>query len=435
MQELLLLQAIANESSKNRKRHILKANAHDQRLIDLLDAALNYKRRYYIKKWETPTSQVISNADKHPQFMALLKDLESQKYRGDAATKLVETFLLGCTALEQDWYSKILRKDLKAGFGIDSAIDCGFDIPLFEVQLAKDGHECKKLDAMIRAGMLASRKYDGYRCLTVVDPQDQQIYMFTRNGEEFHNFESVKDSLAKLFFADKSLPPALSSQLYVFDGEIMSANFQSMQKSAFASKRRTTVGDVVYEIFDMIPYSEWASENFDTPAFTRYMQLTALFKGLEKTMKEREINNLRVVEKVLIVDRQHILDLEAKYIAEGYEGVMANPNIPYYKGKKSNRMLKFKTFLSMDCEVIRAYKGDQLSKYKDTLGGFTVQQENGVTCDVGGGYDDSERDDMWNGQTALLGRVMEVKYQNLTEDDKKMRFPVFCRWRTDKDKQ
>jgi DNA ligase 1 len=409
MQELAILSQIANVSGKNDKRALLKANANDQRLQDLLDAALNYKRRYYIKKWEEITPFYQVEIDQHDTFMKLLSDLESQKYRGDAATNMVTSFLFDCSGIQREWYSRILRKDLKAGFSVDSAIDCGFDIPLFEVQLAKDGYECKKLDQMIKAGLSASRKYDGYRCFAVV--HNGEVALYTRNGEIFHNFPGVEESLLQICGAGS----------YVFDGEIMSNNFQGMQKSAFASKRRTVVGDMVYHIFDMIPYEEWETKQFKTLAFDRYANLDAFINA-------NPMPNLKVVERVMVSDRQHLLDLELVYILDGYEGVMANPNIPYYTGKKSNKMLKFKQFKSMDCKIMSAYKGDPLSKYKDTLGGFTVEQENGVLCDVGGGYDDAERDEMWKDQT-IIGRIMEVKYQNLTEDDKKMRFPVFVRFR------
>lgn len=426
--ELDTLEAIADAKGKNEKRAILKANSNSTRLQDLLDATFNYKRKFFIKKWDEVTHAPLNASDKHDEFMKLLKDLESQKFRGDTAKFMVESFMAGCNGSQKHWYTRVLMRDLKAGFGVDSSIDSGFKIPLFEVQLAKDGHECKKLPDMLKKGLSASQKLDGYRCLAIVDSSDESITLYTRNGEEFQNFPSVVKSLS-IFFNKKH------NAKYVFDGEIMSDGFQAMQKTAFASKSGRTVGDVVYNIFDMIPYNEWATETFTTPAFDRYNSLEILFAMSDAHFKHHNITNLRLVERTMVHTMQEILDLEAKYIAEGYEGVMANPNIPYFKGKKSNAMLKFKTFVSMDCEVVHPYLGKSDSKYKDTLGGFTVMQENGVLCDVGSGYDDSERDELWKNQAAFIGRVIEVKYQNLSDDDKRMRFPIFVRWRPDKDKK
>ncbi len=429
--ELDTLEAVADAKGKNEKRSILKANANNQRLHDLLDATFNYKRKYYIKKWDQPTAGgavVKLTVDLHDEFLSLLNDLESQKYRGDTAKQMVESFMAKCNGTQRHWYSKVILRDLKAGFGVDSSIDSGFKIPLFEVQLAKDGHLCKKLPEMLKNGLSASRKLDGYRCLAIVDSSDESVTLYTRNGEEFANFPSIVESL-KIFMNKKH------NAKYVFDGEIMSDGFQAMQKTAFSSKSGKTVGDVKYHIFDMIPYSEWISENFVTPAFDRYNSLETLFAMADFHLKHHNITNLCVVERKLVTTKQEILDLEVQYITEGYEGVMVNPNIPYYKGKHSNRMLKFKTFESMDCEVVSPYLGKPDTKYSNTLGGFTVMQENNVLCDVGSGYDDSERDDLWKNRDSLLGRTIEVKYQNLSDDDKRMRFPIFVRWRPDKDKK
>lgn len=430
--ELHILDAVSKASGKNEKRSILKANNKNQRLFELLDATFNYKRKFYIKKWDKPSGNggavCKRTQDKHGEFMQLLADLESQKYRGDAAKAMVESFIGSCVQPQQHWYSKILMRDLKAGFGVDSTIDCGFNVPLFEVQLAKDGHECKKVPEMLKNGLSASRKLDGYRCLAVVDSVADTVTLYTRNGEEFMNFPTIQESL-RIFMNKKH------ASKYVFDGEIMSHDFTSTQKSAFASKRGTTIGDVNYHIFDMIPYDEWISEKFVKKAFDRYNSLDLLFATADHLLKHWNITNLKMVERTMVYSMADILALEAQYIAEGYEGVMTNPDIPYFKGKKSNTMLKFKTFLSMDCEVLTAYKGKDDSKYTHTLGGFTVLQENGMACDVGSGYNDEERDELWDKQDDIVGRMMEVKYQNLTDEDKVMRFPIFVRWRPDKDKK
>ncbi len=417
--EFDILSSIANTSGKNDKRAILKANNANKRLHDLLDAAFNYKRKYFIKKWDDVTPQG-TGVDRHADFISLLSVLESGVIRGDKATQAVQAFLAECTADQSTWYTRVLRRDLKAGFGVDSSIDSGFDIPLFEVQLAKDGKSCKKILQMIKDGLLASRKFDGYRCLALVE--NGEVTLFTRNGEVFHNFPGVEESLLTL----------CGVGCYVFDGEVMSTNFNSTQKSAFASKRKTAVGDMIFHIFDMIPYDEWVADSFKRLAFDRYNDLNAFMSTALQS--NPSVTNIKVVDRVLIKDLQHILDLELQYILEGHEGAMANPNIPYYKGKHSNKMLKFKTFKSMDCEVISAYRGEAGKKYEHTLGGFTVRQENGVLCDVGGGYDDSERDELWENQDQLISRVMEVEYHILSDEDKRMRFPVFKRWRPDKDK-
>ena len=83
--------------------------------------------------------------------------------------------------------------------------------------------------------------------------------------------------------------------------------------------------------------------------------------------------------------------------------------------------------VSMDCVVTGRYEGE--GKHNGSLGGLTVTQENGETCDVGSGFNDQDRSYLWSMPLDdLVGRICEVKYQDLTGDNI-MRFPVFKRWR------
>jgi ATP-dependent DNA ligase len=157
---------------------------------------------------------------------------------------------------------------------------------------------------------------------------------------------------------------------------------------------------------------------------------------LEKPMQDAGINNLQMVPHQLITTTLDIDRLEREYILNGYEGVMVNPDIPYYKGKKSNKMLKFKTMLSMDCKVTGVYEGEQGKKFEGTLGGITVIQENGIECKVGSGFNEikgswKERDAIWGNPNAIIGRIVEIKFQELGSEGR-MRFPIIMRYRDDK---
>jgi len=124
VKELDILQAISDESSKNGKFALLKKYSIDQRLAQLLDAALNYKRIFYINKMDLGQSLInegVAFPDLHDEFMQLLSRLEKREITGNEARIEVVFFLIKCSKQQQDWYLKILRKDLKAGFSAEIA--------------------------------------------------------------------------------------------------------------------------------------------------------------------------------------------------------------------------------------------------------------------------------------------------------------------------
>ena len=409
MRELTVLDSIEKCSGKNDKRDILLVNSNNKKLEQLLDAAFNFHRKYFIHKFNMP-KPVLQKVmvDRHDEFMFLLSDLETGNFRGGVGQTMVETFMGNCNALQQRWYSAVLNKDLKAGFSIESANKSGFDIPRFEVMLAKDGKKCKQLPVLLNGGLYASTKLDGYRChATVIDGD---VTLRSRNGKIYENFPTIIAALSQAFPKGK----------YIFDGEIMSDDFQSMQKTAF-DKKGQTVGDVVYHIFEDIPYNEWVSQDFK-------MKKSKRVELLDKHAKKWENKNLplEVVDNHRITTMEELQDLEVEFIILGYEGVMIIPDIPYYVGRKSNRLLKMKSMLSQDVEILGFYEGK--SKFTGMLGGFVVKQENGLECEVGGGFTDDFRKQVWAKKKKFLGRMFECKYQDLTNHDI-MRFPIFMRWR------
>jgi DNA ligase-1 len=196
-----------------------------------------------------------------------------------------------------------------------------------------------------------------------------------------------------------------------------------MQKSAFANKRGTTVGDVKFFVFGYVSYSEWNEKSFSMKTSERLDKLANLKSSFEE--------NIVMVDQKFITSSEDAYKFEAECMALGYEGAMLLPDIPYYLGKKSNKLLKLKTMKSQDCRIVDLYEGEAGSRNDGVMGGVDLVQENGVTCRCGSGFTDADRSYMWNNRAEFIGKIAEIKYQELTED-RVMRFPVFLRWRNDK---
>lgn len=412
MNELDILDQIESVSGKNDKRSILKEHSSNTRLAELLDAALNFNRKFHIKKFDIKDTQGDKpEADVHRGFITLLHILETRSMTGNAAIELVESFLEKLNDQQQKWYSRIIRKDLRSGFSIESANKSGFKIPEFKVQLATDGLKCKKLKEICDKGVFVSPKLDGYRCVAIVHRGNVSLH--SRNGTHMTNFPTIEKSLLEIFGNQVSV---------VLDGEIMSDDFNAMQKSAFANKRGTTVGDVSYHVFDMMDWKEWnIGEPFKTKASDRYHSLITILVTIP--------DNIKIVPHIFVKSLECAKDYERRFMEQGHEGAMLNPDIPYYLGKKANRMLKLKTMLSMEATITGFYEGT--GKYENMMGGIHVRQETGVNCDVGTGFSDQDREYIFNNQSEFLGKTIEVKYQELSKDGV-MRFPVFMRFRNDK---
>ena len=426
------LDAIEATGSTKKKVEIAQAALNDPRpgLSDHLRALIrftfDYELLFFIK--ELPTSDKtwdgLSNDSWLGRFNALLEECQVTGRTQETKQKVAD-WLASQDPQIGKWCRRVLLRDLKAGFSSELALKAGFEFPVFEAMLATSGKKCKKLDKMTKAGMFKSPKLNGYRC--IAELRGNEVYLKSRNGVPLANFPTVEKATIERFgpFGDR-----------VFDGEIMSDSFNAMQQSAFASKRGTTVGDVYYAIFGTISIEEWDSEVFTTPYRESRAKLEELFKLTEAFECATDSPTLRLVEASEVPADWTLDDwvkFERECVEKGYEGGMGNPaDEPYYMGRKANALLKFKTMESMDCPIVEANPGDPDGKRNGMLGSFTVRQENGKLCNVGGGYKDDELVTLWDKRGEMIGRVMEVYYQELSPEGI-MLFPVFKRWRPDKE--
>jgi DNA ligase-1 len=412
MNALDVLDQLEATSGQNDKIAILKANVGNQELVELLDAAMNFDRKFYVKKFEIKPNMQTACVGSTNEFLDILDLLQNRKITGNAAIEHVETFLETCTEQQQKWYSRVLRKDLRCNFGISLANKAGFNLHEFEVMLAKDGKECKKLEEIVSKGVYASPKFNGYRALAICSYGT--VTLHSRNGLAYENFPSIVATLEKL----------CQNSSFILDGECMSDDFNKMQQTAMSSKSGKSVGDINYQVFGWVPFDEWQTKNFKKTTKERLADLEAWFD--QHKVELAQANNVFRVDHKLLYTVADAMQFERECLAKGYEGAMLLPDIPYYVGKKSNKLLKLKTFVSWDCKVVGIYEGE--GKNVGRMGGITVLQENGVECNLGTGWSDEDRDYIWQHQDEFIGRTIEVQYQELTPD-KKMQFPSFVRWR------
>lgn len=88
---------------------------------------------------------------------------------------------------------------------------------------------------------------------------------------------------------------------------------------------------------------------------------------------------------------------------------------------------------TMDLKVIGVEEGT--SRLAGTLGALVVQYKNN-TVNVGSGYDDKIRQEIWDNRENMIGKIIEVKYKEVSKDKKtgleSLQFPVFVGIRNDK---
>ena len=162
----------------------------------------------------------------------------------------------------------------------------------------------------------------------------------------------------------------------------------------------------------------------------------------------------RLPHKVVEIP-EDLLSYEELILSTGYEGViLRSPTAPYKFGRSTlneQGMLKLKRFLDDEGVVVgfdelmhngnpattNALGHAEHSSHKaglegrNTLGALRVEWR-GMEFGIGTGFDDAERQKIWEQRSAHLGLAVKFKYLPIGVKDKP-RHPVFLGWRYKED--
>ena len=360
-------------------------------------------------------------------FRALADNLARRELTGDAAKTAIELCLSVAKQSEwNDWYMRILAKDLRCGFSevtvnkVVKKINPKYLIPVFECQLAHDStnHESK-----VCGKKLIEVKLDGVRILTIVYP-DGQVNQYSRNGKELVNFGHIKKQFEQV--ATGLLEP------WVFDGEIMSSSFQDLMKQVHR-KSAVAADDAVLNLFDCIPLVHFKAGKWNAKQTFRTSHVMKFVEHHQATLTHVRALAQELVDLDTPEGKLRFKEINAQAIYGGYEGIMIKEPDAGYECKRSVSWLKLKPFIEVSLGVIDVEEGT--GKNVGRLGALVcegIDDGKTIRVNVGSGFSDEHRIEYWGGRTALNGSIVEVRADAITQNQDgsySLRFPRFLRFR------
>lgn len=362
-------------------------------------------------------------------FNADVQKLVRREITGNAARELIDK-LMAQSSNEQwnDWYRRILIKDLRCGVS-EKTINKVLkefpeikSIPIFECQLSHDGanHEKKIAGRKILQG-----KMDGIRVLTVINAENRTVTQYTRNGKILENFNHITSALEKHI--------ALFDRSVVLDGEMISSSFQSLMTQVHR-KDNVKATDARLALFDIIPLSEFQAGR-STLGQRRRSNLLESLKPIFDKVGSIDILPWIEVDLDSFVGKLEFDEYNRKMLNQGLEGVMVKDPEAKYECKRSVAWLKVKPSLTVDLTIVAVEEGTGRNVGK--LGALICEgtdQDKFIQVNVGSGFTDEQRDEIWTDKDAVVGQVVEVRADCVTQSQDSvntysLRFPRFERFR------
>lgn len=356
-------------------------------------------------------------------FSLIITGFVNRSLTGNTARDTVANMMKSATKAEWNgWYRRILIKDMRAGFSentVNKVVEKKWPeyvIPVFSCQLAHDSanHESK-----VTGKKFIEVKLDGVRVITVVYP-DGRVDQYSRNGKELVNFPHVKDQLAKIAHT--------FAEPMVLDGEIMSGSFQDLMKQIHR-KSSAKANDAVLNLFDVITLVDFEKGESAVTQTQRSEWLKAWFAAHDAQLPNTTVVAQELVDLDTVDGQIRFKEINTLAITGGYEGIMLKHPTAGYECKRSVAWLKLKPFIEVSLTVVATEEGT--GKNIGKLGALVCEGEDDgklIKVNVGSGLSDSDRDSFYQSRDALLGQIIEVRADAVTQNQDgsySLRFPRF----------
>ena len=414
-----IIKELESDNSRLFKEGVVENNLNNLDFQEGLSMCLDPLVTFGVK--QIPESEQDGDGLKWDDFKKDADLLIERERTGHAARDLIID-LMSSAKKDQwnDWYRRILIKDLRCGVSektvnnVAKRMDLEFKVPIFSCMLAHDGAKHPK---KIKGDCLVEYKYDGVRVIAIV--KNGKATLYSRNGKIFHNFPHIENALSKSEYNN-----------IVFDGEVMSDDFQALMKQVYRKSGAQT-DDAYLALFDILPLKEFNEGKSKLSSIERKEELNKLSKSFENAIK-------LVDYEVINFDEKHgqnkFASMNKEALEKGYEGLMIKPNDNFYECKRSHAWLKIKPFIEVTLKIIDIQEGT--GKHSGKLGAFHVEGDDDgkfFSLSVGSGLTDEEREKFWASKDKLIGRLVEIRADAITQsiegEHYSLRFPRFKNFR------
>lgn len=363
-------------------------------------------------------------------FTLAITGFVTRNVTGNTARDMIQAMMKSATKKQWNgWYRRILIKDLRCGVSektINKVVEKkwpDYAVPVFSCQLA---HDSANHEGKVSGRKLIEVKLDGVRVITIVYP-DGRVDQFSRNGKELVNFPHVKEQFTQAVKNAKKFDAPM-----VFDGEIMSSSFQDLMKQVHR-KSDVQSNDAVLNLFDMLTLEEFEAGYSATYQLIRSQNLKEWVDAYQEHLPNVTVVAHEMVDLSTDKGQQRYKEINQMAIAGGYEGIMLkDPDAPY-ECKRSVAWLKLKPFIEVSLAVVAVEEGT--GKNVGKLGALVCEGNDDnkwIRVNCGSGFTDSDRDTFWGDRDALVGQIVEVRADAVTQNQDgsySLRFPRFLHFR------
>ena len=228
-------------------------------------------------------------------------------------------------------------------------------------------------------------KLDGMRCIIIKKGNDVKLY--SRTQKLIETVPHINEEVKRLFKDD-----------IILDGELYNHTLKDDFNKIMSLIKRDEIHPdaekiIQFHWYDTIKKGGWLARN---------------------NVITLHSNIIKEVEHDVILSEKEMYDHQREYIEDGYEGLMYRSMEGEYEHKRSNNLLKVKTFKDDEYEIVGVTEG--VGKLMGKAGSFECITKEGKTFGVKMTGTNDSLEEYFVNFAKYKGKMLTVKYQELTPD-------------------
>lgn len=424
-----LFNALAETPGRNDKISLLETTKGNNTVQQVLYYALNPYLQYNIRKIPKYTPNPASDKGIE-EFFDTLPKLSERIVTGHAAIDTLRDALESLSPEAALVAEKIIKKDLRCGVQA-STVNKVFKelIPTYPCLLGK-GYDEKTIQA-IQFPAYSQLKADGMRINIIYRKSSNDTGTITVRGRS----GKLVDLLGHLDNSFLHLGSCVGRDV-VFDGELVVLEEDGsvmprkkgngiLNKAVKGTISEAEAKRVRVRLWDIITYTEFIKNYDPTPYKERWDELRTLVN-----YQPHFLYQLIECKEVATIDEatEHF----EWAIIMGEEGTMLKNMDHPWEDKRSKHLIKMKSELEIDLEVVEWQEGT--GKYKGMMGALICENsDKTIRVSVGSGFTDKERKTIG---PEIIGKIVSLRYNerisSKTNGPDSLFLPRYLEERTDK---
>ena len=403
-----IVKQLRETSGTNDKIVLLRRNCNNELLRKVLRYTYDTDLKYGVQK----KSIVMRTGESKWSSLFEMLDELAESNINDSLKRNVGRFINNLeTEDEKELVTKILLKNLDVGLNVKN-INKGMKGLIVSHDIMKGS----SWDGSLNSEVAVSLKLDGIRCSWLI--KDGKAIAKTRQNKIIQGMNELTKAIEEVF----------GEQDLFVDGELLATNKEGLSSEDLFKKTSAIVNskglkkDLTFVAFDIVSLEDYNNKSNSTPFLERREQLEC-YVGLKNEL-------VKLAPMYFITDSiDRIYEKLDEVVKDNCEGLMLNKINGFYEFKRTKQLLKVKKFNEGDVLVTDILEGE--GRLEGTLGKVEVQfkyKGDIYTNNIGSGFSDEEREYYWKHKEELIGKVVTIKYFEITKNEQGgfgFRFPTW----------